>query len=91
MLIIDFVYDIVFKFSKGSSECSICRQDYITPHYIVHNVGNAATNAKNTDNGLKHDPACADCLEKSLNRISLDFFLNDNVQQIAKDLLGKIK
>ena len=25
-----------------------------------------------------------------LNRVSLDFFLNDNVQQIAKDLLGKI-
>ena len=29
-------------------------------------------------------------MEKSLNRISLDFFLNDNVQQIDKDLLGKI-
>ena len=25
-----------------------------------------------------------------MNRISLDFFLNDNVQQIAKNLLGKI-
>ena len=27
---------------------------------------------------------------KSLGKIPLDFFINNNVQQIAKDLLGKI-
>ena len=29
-------------------------------------------------------------MERCLNKIPLDFFLNDNVQKIAKDLLGKI-